>query len=74
MALQPTWCPVLQGYVTRVTDSAGWVAAVLCSELDRSHRTCRMKREALQHGAFVTLFPPSSDDAFADLVTRCPMA
>ena len=73
MALQPTWCPVLQGYVTRVTDSTGWVAAVLCSELDRSHRVCRMKREALRVGAFVTLFPLSPDDAVADLVTRCPM-
>jgi len=47
---------------------------VLCSELDRSHRTCRMKREALQQGAFVTLFPLSPDDAVAALVTRCPMS
>ena len=74
MALQSTWCPVLQSYVTRVTDSAGWVAAVFCSELDRTHHTCRMKREAFQYGAFVTLFPPAPDDSVADVVTRCPMA
>lgn len=74
MALQSTWCPVLQSYVTRVTDSSGLVAAVFCSELDRSHHTCRMKREAFQYGAFVTLFPPSPDESVAALVTRCPMA
>lgn len=74
MALESTWCPVLQGCVTRVTDSSGWVAAVLCPELDRRHHTCRMKREALHYGAFMTLFPPSADDLGADLVTRCPMA
>lgn len=74
MAIESTWCPVLQSYVTRVADSAGWVAAVFCPELDRSGHTCRMKREAFQYGAFVTLFPPSPDDSVADLVTRCPMA
>ena len=74
MAFESTWCPVLQGHVTRVTDSTGWVAAVLCPELDRSHHTCRMKREAFQYGAFVTIFPPSPDDSVANLVTRCPMA
>lgn len=73
MALESTWCPVLQGYVTRVTDSAGWVAAVFCSELDRSVHTCRMKREAFQYGAYVTLFPPSADDSLGALVTKCPM-
>jgi hypothetical protein len=73
MAMESTWCPVLQNYVTRVTDSAGWVAAVFCPELDRSHHTCRMKREAVQYGAYLTLFPPSPDDSVADLVTRCPM-
>jgi len=74
MAFESTWCPVLQSCVTLVTDSTGWVATVLCPELDRSHHTCRMKREAFQYGAFVTLFPPSPDDSVADLVTRCPMA
>jgi hypothetical protein len=74
MALNSTWCPVLQSYVARVTDSEGWVAAVFCPELDRSHHTCRMKRYALQYGAFLTLFPPSADRAIVDLMTRCPMA
>jgi hypothetical protein len=73
MAMESTWCPVLQSYVTRVTDSSGWVAAVCCPELDRSHHTCRMKREAFQYGAFVTLFPPSADESVVDVVTRCPL-
>ena len=74
MAFESTWCPVLQSYVARVTDSTGWVAAVFCPELDRTRHTCRMKQEAFQYGAFVTLFPPSPDDSVADLVARCPMA
>jgi hypothetical protein len=73
MALESTWCPVLQNQITCVTDSAGWVAAVLCPELDRSHHTCRMKLEAFQYGAFLTLFSASADDPIAELVTRCPM-
>jgi len=74
MAIELTWCPVLQRNVTRVTDSSGWVAAVLCPELDRSRHTCRMKRYAFEQGAFLMLFPPSSDDSVADLASRCPMA
>jgi hypothetical protein len=73
MALESTWCPVLQNQITCVTDSAGWVAAVLCPELDRSHHTCRMKREAFQYGAFLTLFSASAVDAFVDVVSRCRM-
>ena len=74
MAFESTWCPVLQSYVARVTDSTGWVAAVFCPELDRTRHTCRMKREAFHYGSFMTLFPPSPDDSVADLVARCPMA
>jgi len=73
MALESTWCAVLQNQITCVTDSAGGVAAVLCPEHDRSHHTCRMKREAFQYGAFPMLFSASADDPIADLVTRCPM-
>jgi len=74
MALETTWCSVLQSYVTQVTDADGWVAAVFCPELDRSRHTCRMKREAVRYGASQLLFPPSPDDSVAELVTRCPMA
>lgn len=74
MAIESTWCPVLQHDVTRVTDSSGWVAAVFCPELDRSRHICRMKRDAFEQGAFMMLFPPSPDDSVGDLVSRCPMA
>jgi hypothetical protein len=74
MAMESTWCPVLQSYVTCVTDSDGWVAAVFCPELDRSRHTCRMKREALLFGALQSLFPPSAEASVADLVAKCPMA
>ena len=74
MAMESTWCPVLQSYVTRVTDPAGWVAGVFFPELDRSRHACRMKQESFRYGAFQTLFPPSADDSVAELVTRCPMA
>ena len=74
MAIESTWCPVLQSYVTRVTDPTGWVAAVFCPELDRSRHTCQMKAEALRYGSILTLFPPSTDRSVADLATRCPMA
>ena len=46
MAIRSSWCPVLQHYVTRVTDPEGAVAAVFCSEYEKKTRTCRMKREA----------------------------
>jgi hypothetical protein len=47
MAINSSWCPVLQSYVTRVTDLEGAVAAVFCAEYEKGTRTCRMKREAL---------------------------
>lgn len=74
MALLPVWCPVLQTYVTRVTDSAGCVAAVFCPEFDRSSRTCRMKREALRYGAFSPLVAAMPDNPVADLFARCTMS
>lgn len=74
MAIESTWCPVLQSDVTRVSDSSGWVAAVFCPEFDRSRHTCRMKRDAFEQGAFMLLFPPSPDEPIGDLVSRCPMA
>ena len=73
MALKSTWCPVLQGYVTRVTDPAGGVAAVFCAEFDRASRTCRMKREAYRYGAFPALTTTTADDAVDQLLAQCPM-
>jgi hypothetical protein len=73
MALKSTWCPVLQGYVTCVTDPAGCVAAVFCAEFDRSSHTCRMKREAYQYGAFSPLATAGFNDSVNDLLARCPM-
>ena len=71
MALRSIWCPVLQSYVTRVTDPAGCVAAVFCSEFDRTTRACRMKREAFRYGAFSQLMTAPLDDAVADRLARC---
>jgi hypothetical protein len=74
MALRSIWCPVLQRYVTRVTDPDGCVAAIFCSEFDRTTRTCRMKREALRCGAFAPLTTAQLDNAVADLLARCRMS
>jgi len=74
MALRSIWCPVLQSYVTRVTDPAGCVAAVFCSEFDRTTRTCRMKREAFQYGAFSPLMTADLDAVVADRLARCRMS
>jgi hypothetical protein len=74
MALRSIWCPVLQSYVTRVTDPAGCVAAVFCSEFDRTTRTCRMKLEAFRYGAFSPLMPAHLDAAVADRIARCRMS
>ena len=74
MALRPIWCPVLQSYVTRVTDPAGRVAAVFCSEFDRKTRACRMTREAFRDGAFSRLMTAPLDDAVADRLARCRMS
>ena len=72
MALQSTWCPVLQGYVTRVTDPAGCVAAIFCAEFERSSHTCRMKREAYQYGTFSAM-TTTGDDMANGLLSRCAM-
>jgi hypothetical protein len=74
MALRSIWCPVLQSYVTRVTDPAGCVAAVFCSEFERTTRACRMKREAFQYGAFSPLMTAPLDAAVADRLARCGMS
>jgi hypothetical protein len=74
MPLRSIWCPVLQSYVTRVTDPAGCVAAVFCSEFDRTTRACRMKREAVRYGAFSPLMTAPLDDAVADRLARCRMS
>jgi hypothetical protein len=74
MAFRSIWCPVLQGYVARVTDPAGCVAAVFCCEFDRPTRTCRMKREAVRYGAFSPLMAAQSDNPVVDLFTRCGMS
>jgi hypothetical protein len=72
MALKSTWCPVLQGYVTRVTDPAGCVAAVFCAEFDRTTHTCRMKREAYEYATFSA--HATFDDTGNDRLARCPMS
>lgn len=74
MALRSIWCPVLQGYVARVTDPAGCVAAVFCAEFDRATRACRMKREAFEYGAFSPLMTAPLDDAAADRLAHCRMS
>ena len=74
MALRSIWCPVLQGYVARVTDPAGCVAAVFCAEFDRATRACRMKREAFRYGAFTPLIGAPLDAAVADRLARCRMS
>jgi len=74
MALRSIWCPVLQSYVTRVTDPAGCVAAVFCSEFDRTTRACRMKREAFLCGGFSPLLTAPLDDAVAEWLARCRMS
>jgi hypothetical protein len=74
MALRSIWCPVLQSYATRVTDPAGCVAAVLCSEFDRATRTCRMKREAFQYGAYSPLTTAALDNAAGNLLARCRLS
>jgi hypothetical protein len=73
MALKSTWCPVLQGYVTQVTDPAGCVAAVFCAEFERSSRTCRMKREAYQYRTFSALTTATAVDALNDRRAHCTM-
>jgi len=74
MALRSIWCPVLQSYVTRVTDPSGCVAAVFCCEFDRTTRACRMKREAFRCGAFTPLIGAPLDAAVADRLARCRMS
>ena len=74
MALRPIWCPVLQSYVTRVTDPTGCVAAVFCAEFERTTRACRMKREAFRYGAFTPLIGAPLDAAVADRLARCQMS
>lgn len=73
MALKSTWCPVLQGYVTRVTDPAGCVAAVFCAEFERSSHTCRMKREAYQYGRFSAAIATAVKVSANDRLARCQM-
>ena len=74
MALRSIWCPVLQSYVTRVTDPSGCVAAVFCCEFDRTTRACRMKREAFRCGVFTPLIGAPLDAAVADRLARCRMS
>jgi hypothetical protein len=74
MALRSSWCPMLQGYVTRVTDLEGAVAAVFCSEYQKSTRTCRMKREAFGCGPPSQLMKRASDNSLADSLARCTMS
>ena len=74
MAIRSSWCPVLQHYVTRVTDPEGAVAAVFCSEYEKETRTCRMKREAFDYGPLSQLMKRASDHLLADPLTRCTMS
>ena len=72
MALRSIWCPVLQSYVTRVTDAVGSrTNCMLLPEFDRTTRACRMKREAFRYGAFSQLMTAPLDDAVADRLARC---
>lgn len=73
MAIRSSWCPVLQSYVTRVTDHEGSVAAVFCSEYQKATRTCRMKREALDCGPLSQLMKLASENPLADSLARCTM-
>lgn len=74
MAIRSSWCPVLQGYVTRVTDPEGAVAAVFCSEYEKGTRTCRMKRGAFDCGPLSQLMKHASDHLLAGRLTRCTMS
>ncbi len=74
MALRSSWCPVLQSYVTRVTDLEGALAAVFCSEYEKSTRTCRMKRETLDRGPLSQLMKRASENPLADTMARCTMS
>jgi hypothetical protein len=73
MAIRSSWCPVLQGYVTRVTDLEGSVAAVFCSEYQKATRTCRMKREALDCGPLAQCMKLASENPLGDSLARCTM-
>ncbi len=74
MAINSSWCPVLQSYVTRVTDLEGAVAAVFCAEYEKGTRTCRMKREAFDCGPLSQLMKHASEHSLAHPLTRCTMS
>ena len=50
MAMTSILCPVLGAHITRVTDFEGHVTKIICSEYEKSTRTCRLKQTALEGG------------------------
>ena len=71
MAINAVWCPVLQGYVTCVTDFEGVVSTVICHEYESVTRTCRMKQSAHKAGPLSQFLARVSGNALADRSVRC---
>jgi hypothetical protein len=71
MSLSAIWCCASQKHVPCVTNRAGDVVSVVCSERQADTRTCHAKTRALQDGVIGDLFRPGAADE--KLASRCTL-
>ena len=73
MPITSVRCPVLETYVTCVTDFEGSVIRVVCAEHDQPTGVCRVKQGANAGGPLAQLLERVADHTLAGHGTRCSL-
>jgi hypothetical protein len=73
MAIRSVYCPVLDAYVTQVTDLEGAVTRVICEAYDQADGKCRRRESVRAAGPLSQLLERLSKSALDTRSTHCAL-